>query len=61
MDVHQDSITAAILFRHDPEPRIEPLTGDLNAVRKMFRRLSRHGTPRSCYEASGAGYVVFQA
>ncbi len=24
----------------------------------MFRRLSEHGTPRSCYEATGAGYVL---
>lgn len=58
MDVHQDSITAAILFGDDPEPRIERLPGDLNAVRRMFRRLSEQGTPRSCYEASGAGYVL---
>lgn len=58
MDVHQDSITAAVLFGNDPEPRVERLPGDLNAVRRMFRRLSGHGTPRSCYEASGAGYVL---
>lgn len=58
MDVHQDSITAAILYGDHPEPRIERLPGDLNAVRRMFRRLSGHGTPRSCYEASGAGYVL---
>ena len=58
MDVHQDSITAAILFGDSHEPKIERLPGDLNAVRRMFRRLSKHGTPRSCYEASGAGYVL---
>ncbi len=58
MDVHQDSITAAVLFGNDPDPKIERLPGDLNAVRRMFRRLSKHGTPRSCYEASGAGYVL---
>jgi len=58
MDVHQDSITAAVLFGNDPEPRVERLPGDLNAVRRMFRRLSKQGTPRSCYEASGAGYVL---
>ncbi|MCG8431247.1 MAG: IS110 family transposase [Candidatus Omnitrophica bacterium] len=58
MDVHQDSITAAVLFGDDPEARVERLPGDLNAVRRMFRRLSDHGTPRSCYEASGAGYVL---
>lgn len=58
MDVHQESITAAILFGDKPEPTVERLPGDLNAVRRMFRRLSEYGTPRSCYEASGAGYVL---
>ena len=58
MDVHQDSITAAVLFGNDSEPRVERLPGDLNAVRRMFRRLSKQGTPRSCYEASGAGFVL---
>ncbi len=58
MDVHQDSITAAVLFGESQQPQIERLPGDLNAVRRLFRRLSAHGTPRSCYEASGAGYVL---
>lgn len=58
MDVHQDSITAAILFGQDNHPQIERLPGDLDAVRRMFRRLSLRGTPRSCYEASAAGYVL---
>jgi transposase len=61
MDVHQDSITAAILFDDDQQPRVERLPGDLNAVRRLFRRLSEHATPRSCYEASGAGYVLQRA
>ncbi len=61
MDVHQDSITAAVLFGNDYDPRIERLPGDLNAVRRMFRRLSEHGTVRSCYEASGAGFVLQRA
>lgn len=58
MDVHQDSVTCAILFGQDSTPQIERLPGDLNAVRRLFRRLSERGTPRSCYEASGAGYVL---
>lgn len=58
MDVHQDSVTAAILSDEGCDPRIERLPGDLNAVRKLFRRLSREGIPRGCYEASGAGYVL---
>jgi len=58
MDVHQDSITAAILVGNDKDPKIRHLPGDLNAVRRLFRRLSEYGTPRSCYEASGCGYVL---
>jgi transposase len=61
MDVHQDSITAAILYGDDAEARVERLPGDLNAVRRMFRKLSERGSPRSCYEASGAGYVLQRA
>ncbi len=58
MDVHQDSITAAIFHGQSHSPEVVRLPGDLNAVRKLFRRLEKRGTPRSCYEASGAGYVL---
>jgi len=58
LDVHQNSITAAILHGNEPEPTIQRLPGDLNAARKLFRKLSKQGTPRACYEASGAGYVL---
>ncbi len=58
LDVHQRSVTAAVLYGDSHEPDVVRMGGDLNAVRKFFRRLSRDGTPRSCYEASGAGYVL---
>lgn len=61
MDVHQESITAAILLGDSSEAKIERLPGDLNAVRRLFRRLSARGLLRSCYEASGAGYVLQRA
>ena len=61
MDVHQASITAAILYGDEPEPEIVRLPGDLNPVRKLFRRLSKQGVVRGCYEASGAGYVIHRA
>jgi transposase len=61
MDVHQDSITAAILHGDKDLPEVVRLPGDLNAARRLFRRLSQHGTPRACYEASGAGYVLQRA
>jgi hypothetical protein len=34
------------------------LSGDLMQVRRLFRRLSDEGPVRSCYEASGAGFVL---
>ncbi len=61
LDVHQSSITAAVLYGDSHEPEVVRMRGDLNAVRKFFRRLSQDGTPRSCYEASGAGYVLQRA
>jgi len=61
LDVHQNSITAAVFQGDEPEPTIQRLSGDLNAARKLFRRLSQQGVPRACYEASGAGYVLQRA
>jgi len=61
LDVHQSSITAAILEGDAHEPEVIRMRSDLNAVRRLFRRLSKTGVPRSCYEASGAGYVLQRA
>jgi transposase len=58
MDVHQTSITAAILHGDGVEPQVVHLHGDLNATRRLFRRLAEKGVPRACYEAPGAGYVL---
>jgi len=61
LDVHQNSVTAAVLYGDSSDPEIIRMGGGLNPVRKLFRRLSKAGTPRSCYEASGAGYVFKRA
>jgi transposase len=61
LDVHQNSITAAILAGDAQEPVVQRLSGDLNATRRLFRRLAKQGAPRACYEASGAGYVLQRA
>jgi transposase len=58
LDVHQSTITAAILEGDSHEPEVIRMKSDLNTVRRLFRRLSKQGVPRSCYEASGAGYVL---
>ncbi len=58
LDVHADSITAAILPSKSETPEVVKLSGDLMQVRRLFRRLSQDGPIRSCYEASGAGFVL---
>ena len=58
LDVHAESITAAILEGDAQDPEVITLSGDLMKVRRLFRRLAEKGTPRACYEASGAGFVL---
>lgn len=58
LDVHLDSITAAILVGDAEVPEVMRLSGDLMEVRRLFRRLSKKGPVKACYEASGAGFVL---
>lgn len=58
LDVHLESITAAILEDDSNEVEVFKMSGDLMKVRRLFRRLSAKGTVRGCYEASSAGYVL---
>ena len=58
LDVHLDSITAAILEHDTQEPEVVTLSGGLMKVRRLFRRLSKKGPVRACYEASGSGFVL---
>lgn len=58
LDVHADSITAAILAPGEDQPEVLTLSGDLMKIRQLFRRISQRGPVRSCYEASGAGFVL---
>jgi transposase len=59
LDVHKDSITAAVFRSRDPEPlHVDRLPYDLRKIRRYFQRLQAGGTVRVCYEASGAGYVL---
>lgn len=59
LDVHKDSITAAVFRNRDPEPiRIDRLPYDLHKLRRYFQRLQAEGAVSACYEASGAGYVL---
>lgn len=58
LDVHAESITAAILEGDSQEAQVITLASDLMKVRALFRRLAEKGNVRSCYEASGAGFVL---
>jgi transposase len=62
MDVHKDSITIAVLPAGAKAPtRLERLPNDLPKLKKWIDRVARDGEVRSCYEASGAGYVLHRA
>ena len=58
LDVHADFIMAAILPPKSDTSEVVKLSSDLMQVRRLFRRLSAEGPVRSCYEASGAGFVL---
>lgn len=58
LDVHAQSITAAILPANSEVPEVIKLSGDLMHVRRLFRRVADQGPVRACYEASGAGFVL---
>jgi transposase len=58
LDVHKDSITAAVLEGDAFEAEVMRLPADLLKVRRFFRRLGQRGRVQACYEASGAGYVL---
>jgi len=43
LDVHVESVTAAILEGNARDAEVVRLGGDLHKVRRLFRRLSRRG------------------
>jgi len=62
LDVHKDSVTAAVFRNRDAEPmRVDRLPYDHKRIRRYFERLGKTGVARACYEASGAGYVLQRA
>lgn len=61
LDVHKDSITAAMFTDDSDQGEILRLSGEVKSVRSLFRRLEKKGAIRSCYEASSAGYSLYRA
>ena len=49
LDMHKDSITAAVLRGYDPDPlRIDRLSNDPKYIRRLFGRLLRDREPHVC-------------
>jgi transposase len=62
LDVHKESLTVAVLPAGAPAPtRLDRLPNDLVKIHRYCDRLAEQGTLRACYEASGAGYVLYRA
>ena len=62
MDVHKDSVMIAVLAEGASEPTVvRRLPNDARKLRRFLDRVGRDGEIRSCYEASGAGYVLERA
>lgn len=61
LDVHKESVTLAVLPAGAPAPtRVDKLPNDPAKLRRYVDRLATQGTLRLCYEASGAGYVLYR-
>jgi transposase len=62
LDVHKDSITIAVLPLGAKSPsHLDQIPNDLARLKRYVERVARPGEIRSCYEASGAGYVLHRA
>jgi len=59
MDVHKDTVMVAVYVDGASEPEVvKQLPNDRGKLKRFFQRWARRGEVRSCYEASGAGYVL---
>lgn len=59
MDVHKDTVMVAVLEGGAREPEVvKQLPNDDRRLKRFFERWSKRGEIHSCYEASGAGYVL---
>lgn len=62
MDVHKDTVMVAVFEDGKAEAEIvKQLPNEDLKLRRFFERWSRRGEIRSCYEASGAGYVLHRS
>jgi transposase len=60
MDVHKESITMAMLIDGSNDVLVEKIENRDEKIRKFFKKASKHGEIKSCYEASSCGYVLWR-
>lgn len=59
IDLHQDTVTLAVLPEGASECRcVETFSSDASRVRSFLKRVSKEGPVRACYEAGSCGYVL---
>jgi len=59
IDLHQETVTLAVLEEGAPSPRdVQTLPNDPSKLRRYIARVAQAGPVRACYEASACGYVL---
>ena len=61
LDVHRDSVVAAIAPPLGPVEVVVTMANHLPKIRKFFERLVLEGPVKVCYEAGGCGFVIQRA
>ena len=58
LDVHRDSISAAILGANEESPVVERIFNDESSIRRLIARFPDPSRLRACYEAGPTGYEL---
>ncbi|MGH9092141.1 MAG: IS110 family transposase [Acidimicrobiales bacterium] len=58
MDVHKNSISAALLMPDSPTPVVDKIATDDESVRRLVGRFADPSRVRACYEAGPTGYEL---
>lgn len=62
MDVHKDTVMVAVFEDRSRDPEVvRQLPNEDRKLLRFFERWAKRGEIRSCYEASGAGYVLHRS
>lgn len=58
LDVHKNTISVGILEPAEQTPRVDKISSDEGAVRRLIARFEDPGRLRACYEAGPTGYEL---